>query len=57
MGSRPAMMNPIGRLWQHCAMADWRRWCLVGSCELCAQGTELRSRPHWRNTFKDSVVI
>jgi len=54
MGSYPAIMNPIGRLWQHRAMPGS---CLVGSCGLCAQGIGLRSRSHRRSTFKDSVVI
>lgn len=54
MGSCPAIMNPIGRLWQHCAMPGS---CLVGSCRLCAQGTGLRSRLHRRSTIKDRVRI
>ena len=54
MGSCPAMMNPIGRLWQHCAMPGS---CLVGSCGLCAQDIGLRSRLHRRSTIKDSDAI
>jgi len=37
MGSYPAMMNPIGRSWQHRVIAGWGHSRPVGSCGLLAE--------------------